>query len=95
MWKILSEAKSPFPSHESRRTNRVVIKTGASAVVNLGQHPQRIPCLIVDCSPEGFRLRGGLRVKRGPVAEVIPGDELNTILCSVVWVGKPEVVHGR
>lgn len=91
MWKILTAAKSTptFPSHENRRSKRLVIKKGASVVVNLGRQPQRVPCLIVDCSPEGFRLRGGFRLKRGQVVEVIPGDELNTMRCSVVWVGKP------
>ena len=90
MWKILTEAKSlpALPSREGRRSRRVVIKKGASLVVNLGTHPQRIPCLVVDCSPDGFRLRGGFRLKRGQIVEVIPTDELNSILCSVVWVGK-------
>ena len=91
MWKILTAAKSTsaFPAHENRRSKRLVIKKGASVVVNLGRQPQRVPCLIVDCSPEGFRLRGGFRLKRGQVVEVIPGDELNTMRCSVVWVGRP------
>jgi len=91
MWKIPTEAKSvpTLPSREARRSWRVVIKKGASLVVNLGTHPQRIPCLIVDGSPDGFRLRGSFRLKRGQIVEVIPTDELNAILCSVVWVGKP------
>ena len=79
-----------FHGHEGRRSKRVVTKKGASVVVNLGSQPQRIPCLIVDRSPEGFRLRGGFRLKRGQVVEVIPAeDELNSIRCSVVWIGKP------
>ena len=91
MWKILTEAKSvpTIPSHENRRSQRVVIKKGASVIVDLATHPQRIPCLIVNGSPEGFRLRGGFRLKRGQVVEVIPSDELSAIRCSVVWVGKP------
>jgi hypothetical protein len=77
-------------AHEGRRSKRVVVKKGASVVVNLGSHPRRVPCLIVDRSPEGFRLRGGFRLKRGQVVEVIPNDdELNAIRCSVVWIGKP------
>ncbi|HVH72037.1 MAG TPA: hypothetical protein VNB49_13115 [Candidatus Dormibacteraeota bacterium] len=78
-----------FPARESRRSKRDVLKKGASVVVNLGSQPQRIPCLIVDRSPEGFRLRGGFRLKRGQVVEVIPGDELGSVRCSVVWIGKP------
>jgi hypothetical protein len=78
-----------FPPREGRRSKRAVTKKAASVVVNLRSHPQRIPCLIVDSSPEGFRLRGGLRLKRGEVVELIPGEELNVIPCRVVWVGKP------
>src|SRR5690349_25171489 len=92
MWKISVEDKTvpPLPAHEGRRSKRVVVKKGASVVVNLGSHPQRVPCLIVDRSPEGFRLRGGFRLRPGQLVEVIPGDdELNTIRCSVVWIGKP------
>jgi hypothetical protein len=92
MWKVTVEDKPvPAPSsRENRRSDRIVTKKGASVVVNLGSHPQRVPCLIVDRSPGGFRLRGGFRLKRGQVVEVIPGeDELNAIRCSVVWVGKP------
>jgi hypothetical protein len=79
-----------FPAHEGRRSKRVVTKKGASVVVNLGSQPQRIPCLIVDRSTDGFRLRGGFRLKRGQLVEVIPSeDELHSIRCSVVWIGKP------
>jgi len=92
MSKIRVEDKTvpTFTSHEGRRSTRVALRKGASIVVNLGSHPQRVPCLIVDRSPEGFRLRGGFRLRRGQVVEVIPGDdELNAIRCSVVWIGKP------
>ena len=79
-----------FPAHEGRRSKRMALRKGASVVVDLGSHPQRGPCLIVDRSSEGFRLRAGFRLKRGQLVEVIPGDdELNAIRCSVVWVGKP------
>lgn len=70
------------------------MKKGASVVVGLGSQPQRIPCLIVDRSSEGYRLRGSFRLKRGQLVEVIPReDELNAIKCSVVWVGKPGSKH--
>src|SRR6266568_1564351 len=92
MWKISAEDKTvaTLPAREGRRSKRVVVKKGASVVVNLGSHPQRVPCLIVDRSPDGFRLRGGFRLRPGQLVEVIPGDdELNAIRCSVVWTGKP------
>ena len=79
-----------FPAREGRRSKRIAMRKGASVVVNLGSKPQRVPCLIVDRSPEGFRVRGGFRLKRGQLVEVIPNDdELNAIQCSVVWIGKP------
>jgi hypothetical protein len=90
--KIFAEDKAvpTFPAHEGRRCKRIALRKGASIVVNLVSKPQRVPCLIVDRSPEGFRLRGGFRLKRGQLVEVIPGDdELNAIRCSVVWIGKP------
>ena len=92
MWKTIVKDKEvpTLPVHEGRRSKRSATRKGASVVVNLGSHPQRVPCLIVDRSEGGFRLRGGFRLKRGQVVEVIPGDdELNAIKCSVVWIGKP------
>ncbi|HKW65440.1 MAG TPA: hypothetical protein VJN89_23010 [Candidatus Acidoferrum sp.] len=92
MSKIFVEDKTvpTFLGREGRRSKRIATKKGASVVVNLGSHPQRVPCLIVDRSPEGFRLRGGPRLRPGQLVEVIPGDdELNAIRCSVVWIGKP------
>lgn len=92
MWKTAPEEKAvpTLPVHEGRRSKRIALRKGASVVVNLGSHPHRVPCLIVDRSDGGFRLRGGFRLKRGQVVEVIPGDdELNAIRCSVIWIGKP------
>lgn len=78
-----------FSAHEVRGSKRVATRKGASVVVNLGAIPRRVPCLIIDRSPEGFRLRGSFRLRRGQVVEVIPSDELRSIRCNVVWVGKP------
>lgn len=48
------------------------------------------PCLIVDRSQEGFRLRDNFRLRRGQAVEVIPdNDPLDAVRCSVVWIGKP------
>ncbi len=91
MWKNTADDKTvpTFRAREARSSKRVATRKGASVVVNLGSLPQRVPCLIVDRSPEGFRLRGSFRLKRGQIVEVIPSDELGSIRCSVVWVGKP------
>jgi hypothetical protein len=61
-------------------------KRRASVVVD----QKRYPCLVLDFSQEGFRLRGSLNLKRGHVVELVL-DEYPPICerCSVVWVGKP------
>jgi hypothetical protein len=69
---------------------RIVLKKGASLVVNLERIPKRLPCLIVDSSPEGFRLMGTFRLRRGQVVEIIPDeDPLNVSRCHVIWIGTP------
>jgi len=79
-----------FRAPQRRRSKRVVKTRRASVVVNLGRHDERLPCLIVDSSPKGFRLRGGFRLRRGQAVEVIPDDDpLDAVRCSVVWIGKP------
>ena len=81
---------STFETQQVRRSKRVVAKAGASVVVDLASRPKRIPCLIVDRSPAGFRVRLSCRLRRGQAVEVISNDNpLRAIPCSVVWVGKP------
>jgi len=90
--KISTEDKSvpAFQPYKNRRSKRLVLKKGASLVVNLERIPKRLPCLIVDSSPEGFRLLGTFRLRRGQVVEIIPdGDPLNVSRCHVIWIGKP------
>jgi hypothetical protein len=52
---------------------------------------ERRPCLIVDESPGGFRLRGvSSRLRRGQVVEVIlDQDPSKAVRCSVIWTGQP------
>ena len=79
-----------FRSYKNRRSKRIVLKKGASLVVNLERIPKRLPCLIVDSSAEGFRLMGTFRLKHGQVVEIIPDeDALNISKCHVIWIGKP------
>jgi hypothetical protein len=91
--KINIENKSVpvFPPPENRRSKRIVLKKkSASLVVNLERIPKRLPCLIVDSSPEGFRLMGTFRLRRGQVVEIIPDeDPLNVSRCHVIWIGRP------
>jgi hypothetical protein len=77
-------------THQIRRSKRTVARARASVVVDLASHPQRIPCLILDQSCGGFRVRLSGRLRRGQSLEVIPHDDpLHAVLCTVVWVGKP------
>jgi PilZ domain len=77
-----------FPVPEGRRSKRIPTKQRASLVVNLDRNPKRLPCLVVDSSKEGFRLRGSFHLRRGQIVEVVPEDSLNAVRCSVVWIGK-------
>jgi hypothetical protein len=49
-----------------------------------------LPCLIVDRSPEGFRLRGNFRLKRGQIVELVADDPVDSVRCEVISVGKGE-----
>ena len=77
----------PFP--KARRSKRVVSKKRASLVINLDRRPKRLPCLVLDSSKEGFRLRGSFDLRRGQVVELILDEETpSPERYSVVWVGK-------
>jgi hypothetical protein len=78
-----------FPVSKSRRSKRTVSKRRASLIVNLDRKPKRLPCLVLDSSKEGFRLRGTFDLRRGQLVELILDEETpNPERCSVVWVGK-------
>ena len=64
-------------------------KRRGSLVIDLDGKPKRFPCLVVDSSKEGFRLRGSFDLRRGQVVELILDEETpSPERCSVVWVGK-------
>jgi hypothetical protein len=46
------------------------------------------PCLIVDRSEEGFRLRGNFRLKRGQLIELVLDDPVDSVRCEIIWVGR-------
>jgi hypothetical protein len=87
----LKSKKVPtFPTPEGRRLKREVLKKRGSLVLHLGRNEQRIPCLVLDSSQEGFRLRVSFQLKRRQVVELILDENpLNAVRCSVIWVGKP------
>jgi len=74
-----------------RNSERVQSTKRASLIIGLDRKPKRFPCLILDSSREGFRLRGSFRLKRGQSVEVVLEDgPLLAVRCSVVWVGKSD-----
>ncbi len=80
----------PFPVPEGRRSKRIFSKAPrASLVINLDRNPERLPCLVLDSSKDGFRVRGSFHLRRGQIVEVIlDEDPLNAVRCSVVWITK-------
>lgn len=78
-----------FPVPKGRRSKRVMLKKRASLVINLESNQKRFPCLVLDTSKEGFRLRGSFHLRRGQVVELIlDEDPPCSERCSVVWIGK-------
>jgi hypothetical protein len=74
---------------EGRRSKRILTKQRASLIINLDGNQKRFPCLLIDSSKDGFRLRGSFHLRRGQVVEVILDEEpLRSVRCKVVWVGK-------
>jgi hypothetical protein len=77
------------PTHEGRRSKRVMLKRRASLVVNLDCDQKRFPCLVLDSSKEGFRLRGSFHLRREQLVEVVLDSEsFLSARCRVVWVGR-------
>jgi hypothetical protein len=78
-----------FPVPQGRRSKRVISKRRASLIINLDRKPKRFPCLILDSSKDGFRVRGSFDLRRGQVVEVILDEEMpSPERCRVVWVGR-------
>jgi hypothetical protein len=78
-----------FPVPQGRCSKRVMTKRLASLVINLEREVKRLPCLVLDSSKEGFRLRGSFNLRRGQMVELILDEETpSPECCSVVWVGE-------
>jgi hypothetical protein len=74
---------------ERRRLKRSALKKRASLIVKHGQQAQRIPCLLLDNSQDGFKIGGAPRLKRGESVELIlDEDSSDTVPCRVMWVGR-------
>ncbi len=46
------------------------------------------PCLIVDRSQDGFRLKGNFRLRRRLLVELAVDDPVDSVRCEVIWVGR-------
>lgn len=80
---------------ERRRLKRTPLKKRASLIVKHGRQSERIPCLILDSSQDGFKIGGASRLKRGEHVELILDEYTsNTVSCRVMWVGKPGSKQG-
>jgi PilZ domain len=78
-----------FPVPPCRRSSRTSIRKRASLIVSLKGRAERLPCIVVDGSQGGLRLRGSFRLKMGQVVEVLSDDGFLTTQCRVIWIGKP------
>lgn len=78
-------------SIDQRQFDRLPSKKRGSLVITPEyEHAQRFPCLIIDASPVGFKLRVGVRLRRGQLVEVIANDDpFTAVPCTVIWVGDP------
>jgi hypothetical protein len=78
-----------FSIPEGRRSKRILTKQRASLIINLDRNQKRFPCLVVESSKDGFRVRGNFHLRRGQMIEIVlDQDPLNAVRCNVVWVGK-------
>ncbi|MGB2900623.1 MAG: PilZ domain-containing protein [Candidatus Acidiferrum sp.] len=78
-----------FRVPRARRSKRVLSKRRASLIINLDRNQKRLPCLVLDSSKEGFRLRSSFHMRCGQVVEIVlDEDPLRSMRCGVVWVGK-------
>ena len=84
-----------FPVPEGRRSKRIFSKyPRGSLVVNLDRNQKRLPCLVLDSSRDGFRVRGSFQLRRRQIVEIIlDADPLDAVRCSVVWIGKAGSRH--
>ena len=67
------------PVPKGRRSKRVMSRRRASLVIDLDWNPKRLPCIVLDSSKEGFRLRGSFHLKRNQVVEIILDQELTRL----------------
>jgi hypothetical protein len=73
-----------------RRSTRSAAKAHVSLAINAQSHCEKLPCLIVDISEEGLRIRGNFGLKPGLVVGITPSEIPKLMTrCRVVWVSEP------
>jgi hypothetical protein len=80
------------PISDGRRSKRVAGKKPARLVINLSGFQKMLPCIVIDRSQDGFRLRGDFRLRRGQLVELVLDDPIS-VRCEVIWVGKAGSPH--
>jgi len=73
---------------QGRRSTRVLSKRPARLAINLDGVLRMFPCLIMDRSQEGFRLRSNFRLRHGQLVVLVVDVPLDSVRCEVIWVGK-------
>ena len=80
---------SAIPSPDRRHVGRITTKKRASLVVSHWELEERVPCIILDSSPGGFKIGGIPRLKRGQIVEMVCDDQsVHGLRCKVIWIGK-------
>jgi hypothetical protein len=80
------------PISDGRRSKRVAGKKPARLVINLSGFQKMLPCIVIDRSHDGFRLRGDFKLRRGQLVELVLDDPIS-VRCEVIWVGKAGSQH--
>ena len=76
---------SPIPG--GRRSRRIATKKRANLVIDISGQ-KMFPCLAVDRSQDGFRVKGNFKLKRGQLVELVVDDPMDSVRCEVIWVGR-------
>jgi hypothetical protein len=78
-----------------RRSEPRPLQIPACVVIDPNRTPNRIPCLIVDLTTKGLKLRGNFNLSRGQVVQVILEHQPQiSVRSRVVWVGKADSKQG-
>ena len=81
---------SAIPNLDRRHVDRITTRKRASLVVSHWELEERVPCIMLDSSPVGFRIGGTARLERGQIVEIVCDDQsVHGLSCKVIWIGKP------